>query len=136
MPCRTCGFGGAQPGVPCPKCGTVEQAAPAAQVYPGAPPPQTVYVQQVPGAVMAPPKSRIVAGLLGIFLGGLGIHRFYLGQTGIGAVMLALQLVGWATFCLFIGVFLCIGVGVWGLIEGVLILVGVINTDAFGRPLT
>ena len=29
------------------------------------------------------PKSKIVAGLLGVFLGAFGIHRFYLGYTTI-----------------------------------------------------
>lgn len=29
-------------------------------------------------------KSRVTAGLLAIFLGGLGIHKFYLGKTGWG----------------------------------------------------
>jgi TM2 domain-containing membrane protein YozV len=29
-------------------------------------------------------KSKVVAGLLGIFLGGFGIHKFYLGQVGLG----------------------------------------------------
>jgi TM2 domain-containing membrane protein YozV len=29
-------------------------------------------------------KSKIAAGLLGIFLGGLGIHKFYLGQVALG----------------------------------------------------
>ena len=33
-------------------------------------------------------KSNVTAGLLGIFCGGLGIHRFYLGQGGAGAVYL------------------------------------------------
>ena len=33
-------------------------------------------------------KSRIVAALLAFFLGGLGIHKFYLGQTGWGVVYL------------------------------------------------
>lgn len=31
-----------------------------------------------------PIKSKIVAGILGILLGGLGIHKFYLGKTGKG----------------------------------------------------
>ena len=35
-------------------------------------------------------KSKIAAGLLAIFLGGLGIHKFYLGYAGIGALYLAL----------------------------------------------
>lgn len=31
-------------------------------------------------------KNKIAAGLFGIFLGGLGIHKFYLGQIGWGIV--------------------------------------------------
>ncbi|MBO4374783.1 MAG: NINE protein [Lachnospiraceae bacterium] len=31
-----------------------------------------------------PVKSKVTAGLLGIFLGGLGIHKFYLGKIGMG----------------------------------------------------
>ena len=33
-------------------------------------------------------KSKIAAGLFGIFLGGLGIHKFYLGEIGWGIVYL------------------------------------------------
>lgn len=33
-------------------------------------------------------KSQLVAALLCFFLGGLGVHRFYLGYTGIGILML------------------------------------------------
>ncbi len=36
----------------------------------------------------APPKSRVTAGVLGILLGGLGIHKFYLGDTGLGIIYL------------------------------------------------
>jgi TM2 domain-containing membrane protein YozV len=69
-------------------------------------------------------KSRLVAGLLGILLGGLGVHRFYLGYIGIGIAQIIV------TICTF-------GVGhFWGLIEGILILTGsTITTDAEGRPL-
>ncbi len=35
-----------------------------------------------------PAKSRITAGLLALFLGGLGAHHFYLGQTGLGILYL------------------------------------------------
>lgn len=34
------------------------------------------------------PKKRLVALLLCIFLGGFGIHRFYVGKTGTGVVWL------------------------------------------------
>src|SRR5690625_5701044 len=43
-------------------------------------PPQGGY----PGQPPASPKTKLVAGLLGIFLGGWGVHRFYLGYTNIG----------------------------------------------------
>lgn len=29
-------------------------------------------------------KSKVVAGVLALFFGGLGIHKFYLGQIGLG----------------------------------------------------
>ena len=35
-----------------------------------------------------PVKSRTAAGILGILLGGLGIHKFYLGKAGLGIVYL------------------------------------------------
>ncbi len=89
-------------------------------------------------------KSKLAAGLLGILLGGLGIHRFYLGYIGIGAAMLILYLFGWffTFFSIFtcgissiIGIPLLVAVQIWGLIEGILILTGSINKDAKGRPL-
>jgi len=39
-------------------------------------------------------KSKVVAGLLGIFLGGLGIHKFYLGHSKPGLIMLLSWLFG------------------------------------------
>jgi TM2 domain-containing membrane protein YozV len=36
-------------------------------------------------------KSRIIAGLLALFLGGLGVHKFYLGQTKKGLIYLVLS---------------------------------------------
>ena len=44
--------------------------------------PQPVYVTAINPAW--PVKSKLVAGLLGIFLGGLGIHKFYMGKVGMG----------------------------------------------------
>lgn len=67
-------------------------------------------------------KSKLTAGLLGIFLGGLGIHNFYLGYTGKAIAQIFLSL--------------CFGVGaIWGFIEGILILCGNIDKDANGIPL-
>ncbi|MBP5397558.1 MAG: TM2 domain-containing protein [Bacteroidales bacterium] len=33
-------------------------------------------------------KNRIAAGVLAILLGGLGIHKFYMGKTGMGILYL------------------------------------------------
>jgi TM2 domain-containing membrane protein YozV len=30
------------------------------------------------------PKSRIVAGVLALLVGGIGVHKFYLGKVGLG----------------------------------------------------
>jgi len=70
-------------------------------------------------------KSKLAAGLFGIFLGGFGVHRFYLGYTTIGIVQIVVT------------IFTC-GIGsLWGFIEGILYLVGSngYTTDATGRPL-
>lgn len=70
-------------------------------------------------------KSKLAAGLLGIFLGGLGIHRFYLGYTAIGVIQIIVTLI-------------TCGVGsIWGFIEGILIIAGTqsFSRDAQGVPL-
>jgi len=41
-------------------------------------------------------KNKVAAGLLAIFLGGLGIHKFYLGFTGPGLVFLLVNTIGFA----------------------------------------
>jgi TM2 domain-containing membrane protein YozV len=75
------------------------------------------------------PKSKLVAGLLAIFGGSLGIHNFYLGYTNRGVLQLLLSTVG---SLVIIGPIIA---GVWGLIEGIQILIGEINVDANGKPL-
>lgn len=48
------------------------------------------------GAAMnAGHKDKIVAALLAFFLGGIGIHKFYLGKTGAGITMLLCGTIGW-----------------------------------------
>ena len=62
-------------------------------------------------------KSKIIAGLLGIFFGSIGIHNFYLGKTtrGIVQIIATLMTLGLA--------------GLWGFLEGILILV-----SQYGSP--
>ena len=68
-------------------------------------------------------KSKMAAGLLGLFLGAWGIHNFYLGNTGRGVAQIIVTLVT------------CGIGGLWGFIEGIMILTGSISTDANGVPL-
>ncbi|NUU19115.1 NINE protein [Cellulomonas humilata] len=79
-------------------------------------------------------RSRVAAGLLGVFLGGLGLHRMYLGYWRRGLTMLAITVVG-GFFTLGLA---AIVMGVWGFAEGLLYLSvrrGRFSRDARGRPL-
>jgi TM2 domain-containing membrane protein YozV len=64
---------------------------------------------------MAKPKNKLAAALLAIFLGGFGIHKFYLGKIGMGILYLV--------FC-WTGVPEIIGI-----IEGILMLL--MSDEAF-----
>ena len=67
----------------------------------------------------ASPKSRLITLLLCIFVGGLGIHRFYVGKIGTGVLWL---LTGG-----------CLGIG--ALVDLIMIACGTF-TDSDGKPVT
>ena len=69
-------------------------------------------------AAMTPQKSFVATWLLAMFLGGLGIDRFYLGKTGSAIAKL-----------LTLG-----GCGIWALVDLIMVLTGS-TRDAQGRPL-
>jgi TM2 domain-containing membrane protein YozV len=86
----------------CTKCGTRLRAAAPAQASAAAP---------VAGAVQAPgvsSKSRLTATLLCFFLGGIGVHRFYVGRVGSGIAQ----------------IFTAGGLGIWTLVDFIMILSG------------
>ena len=103
--CHNCGKPLAPDAAVCLNCGVANKQAPA------------------PDA-----KSKLVAGLLAIFLGTFGVHNFYLGYTGKAVTQLVLSIVGILLCCVVVGVFIVMGVGIWGLVEGILILTGKIDT--------
>lgn len=68
-------------------------------------------------------KSRLTFILLGIFLGGLGVHNFYAGYTGKGIAQLVISLVSLPLMIIIIGFFTLPAVGLWALLEAILIKV-------------
>jgi len=93
------------------------QGAPP-QPGPQAPPQQPYYYQQAPVQPVVSSKDHVAAGLLGIFLGSLGIHKFYLGYNTAGFIMLAVTILG---SILTLGLAAAV-MGLIGLIEGILYL--------------
>lgn len=68
-------------------------------------------------------KSKLAAGLLSIFLGSLGVGRFYTGHWGIALGQIAAT---WLTF----------GIGsIWPLIDGIITLTSSSPKDVQGRVL-
>lgn len=77
------------------------------------------YQQPYYGAQVVQTKDHVAAGLLAIFLGSFGVHKFYLGYNSAGFVMLAVSIVGsLLTLGIAAGVMCVIG-----FIEGIIYLV-------------
>ncbi|WP_099333181.1 TM2 domain-containing protein [Actinomyces minihominis] len=76
-------------------------------------------------------KNKLAAGLFGILLGALGVHNFYLGYTGKGVAQLLITILSF-------GILSWVS-GIWGLVEGILILASEVGAkwdlDALGRPM-
>ena len=112
--CVKCGVPKMQGANFCPNCG--EQTVPGAAVCVKC----GVALSQ---PIQGEQKSKIVAGILGIFLGGLGIHNFYLGFTGRAILQIVLSIVT------------CGAASIWGFIEGIILLCSKDKVDANGVPL-
>ena len=134
MYCKNCGTQMADEAVVCVNCGVAKGSGVAychncgKELAPGA------AVCLACGVAAAPQfqkseKNKIVAALLAFFLGGLGIHNFYLGYKGKAIAQLLLSLIGWI---LIIGPAVS---GIWAFVEFIMILVDKIP-DADGKPLS
>ncbi len=113
--CHNCGSALAEGADVCMNCGVANKRA----------------VQAAAGA-----KSRVTAGLLGIFLGCYGAHNFYLGYTAKAVTQLVVTIVGYLLCCVFIGVIPVLGIWIWSLVESIMIFAGKIDRDAKGELLT
>jgi TM2 domain-containing membrane protein YozV len=109
MYCKSCGISMGENVSYCPSCGEPTGIASHTHSY-------------NPDA-----KSRMVAGVLALFLGYLGVHNFYLGHTGKGIAQLLLTTVGW--ILLFTGPMIA---GLWSFIEALQLFLGSKNVDAKG----
>ena len=113
----------------CSRCGNQVQGAPnfcpgcgAPFVQAALPGPQVVQAQWSSGDELISDKSKVVAGVLQLFLGGFAAGRWYTGHTGLALAQMA-------------ACWLTCGIGwVWPFIDGILMLVGE-PKDAQGRRL-
>ena len=80
--CSHCGNAVSPMAAACPQCGHPV----ATQQATGQPLGSQPGVGQPLANPYTPAKSRVTAGVLGILLGGIGIHKFYLGKVGLGVV--------------------------------------------------
>ena len=62
--------------------------------------PQQMYVSGINPSW--PVKNKVVASMLAIFLGAIGVHKFYLGQIGMGIIYLCFC---WTGIPAIVGVF-------------------------------
>ena len=111
----------------------VPYAPPAAAGYGG-----PAYGSGVPGVdpltgQLLSDKSKITAGLLQLVLGFLftlgGVGRLYAGNTTIGVVQIVATVIAWSSFwCGFVALFipwiLWVGIWVWFVIDGIVMLAG------------
>ena len=67
-------------------------------------------------------KSNVVAGLLALFLGGFGVHRFYLGYNNEGIILLVGTIISWVLMIIVIGLLGLMAIGIICLIEAVIYL--------------
>tara|TARA_Y100000815_G_scaffold232695_1_gene223491 strand:- start:426 stop:872 length:447 start_codon:yes stop_codon:yes gene_type:complete len=67
-------------------------------------------------------NKKILAGILGIIFGCFGVHKFILGYSKEGGIMLGVTLIGIVLSCIGVGVFVVWIMSIIGLIEGIIYL--------------
>lgn len=126
--CRRCGAQLNPEQIVCIKCGTGVNIAQNQQQRGGYSAPNAALGPQGPQGYGGPgyggpgygrsgakePKNKLTAGLLAILLGGIGVHKFYMGSWGWGIVFIAIVLLT--------GGFGGIATGTCALVEGIIYL--------------
>ncbi len=125
MFCKNCGIELKDGARFCASCGTaisVSASEATAPLYIPEPIPQE--------QAQATKKRKKTAGVLGIFLGAIGLHRFYLGYTGIALIQIVLFALGLLTFGIT-----SVASFIWGIVDAIRILSGKLSKDADDNPL-
>mgnify|MGYP001154718898 CR=1 FL=1 len=120
MYCTNCGKEVAENAVACPACGfrPRQERNFCYNCGEAVQPNQAVCVHCGVSLAPASSKSKVTAGLLALFLGGLGIHKFYLGYNKEGLIMLLLSVIlGVLTLGIVSGI-----VATIALVEGIIYL--------------
>jgi len=124
MFCRNCGHELAGASENCMNCGAEPRAGTSFCPWCGAPTLPLAEICVKCGTRVAKkleldisPKSRLATTLLAFFLGGLGVHRFYIGKTETAIVMLILGIGGAATTWLIVGYIFLTTVEIWALVD-------------------
>lgn len=115
--CMSCGFAKGDGNKYCANCGT--EINPGAVICTSC----GAAVQAAKTTVGGEQKSKWVAVLLCFFLGGFGVHDFYLGYNKYGIIKIVL------TCCTGVGG------GIWAFVDFIRLLVDSLNADANGVPL-
>lgn len=76
-------------------------------------------------------RNKTVAALFALFLGNLGIHKFYLGEKNAGLTYLICTLVGWLTCWLIIGLLPILVVSILAFVDAIKLLL--MEPEEFNR---
>jgi TM2 domain-containing membrane protein YozV len=157
--CSKCGTQNKPASKFCIKCGAIlsqVQAAPApaavARPQHGAPPPPAPSAAPVRAPAAAPvvklkakpaadaagksPKSKMIAAVLSVLFGQLGLHRLYAGKKSTALIQLLLTIIGYVILIFSItGAFILAAVGLWILFDFIMIFSGKFK-DAKGLLIT
>ncbi|HEV8573817.1 MAG TPA: NINE protein [Dehalococcoidia bacterium] len=122
--CPDCGKEVSTEALACPGCGRPVKSAQASWSGPSGTAQSPTHYQPTPVVVQAV-KSRGLFIILGLLLGCLGIHNFYAGYYGRGAIQLIItSVLGWVIVGFVI-------TAVWALIEVI-----TVKVDAQGNPMS
>ncbi|WP_074405500.1 MULTISPECIES: TM2 domain-containing protein [Aquimarina] len=80
------------------------------------------FAEEAKELVNSADNKKVLAGILAIFLGWLGVHKFILGYQKEGFILLGITLISFPLMCLGIGILTIYVPSIIGLVEGIMYL--------------